>query len=47
MSVRWRGVLVETSGRFDDRAVEMGHPAGSMSVEEEKLLLCIADGRDG
>ena len=40
-------MLAKTSGEFDDRVVEMGHPAGSVSVEEEKLLLCIADGRDG
>ena len=40
-------MLVETSGTFDDRVVEMEHLAGSVSVEEEKLLLCIADGRDG
>ena len=40
-------MLFETGGRFDDRIVEMGHLAGSVSVEEEKLLLCIADGRDG
>ena len=28
-------MLFETGGRFDDRIVEMGHLAGSVSVEEE------------
>ena len=40
-------MLAKTSGKSDDSAVEGGYLAGSVSVEEEKLLICIADGRDG
>ena len=36
-------MLFETGGRFDDRIVEMGHLAGFVSVEKEKLVLCIAE----
>ena len=39
LSVRWRGVLVETGRTFDDRVVEMGHLAGSVSVEEETVFV--------
>ena len=38
--------MTEASGTFDVRVVETGHLAGSVSVKEEKLVLCVLEWRE-
>ena len=40
-SGREKGALIEAGGTFEDRAIERKHLAGSMSVRQEKLVLCV------
>ena len=35
--------MTEASGTFEDRAVERRHLAGSVSVRQEKLVLCVLE----
>ena len=39
----YKGALTEAGGTFEDRAVERRHLAGSMSVRQEKLVLCVLE----
>ena len=38
--------MTEAGGTLEDRVVETGHLAGSVSVKEEKLVLCVLEWRE-